>query len=162
MRSAINRFLHRPLRVRTPALGRWGLRRSPPHRWWASRVTACWSDAQAWRYQRCAESVRSPVPSRVADLRSVSCCTAVSRHARRSMSCWPRRASGAAKRWWCAASPASVSHRFLRHLPDLRLKGLDPVAAASLLAERSNLPVAAPVRDRLVADTLVNTNAYSL
>lgn len=46
-------------------------------------------------------------------------------------------------------------------LPDLRLAGVDAGAAAALLNGRTGAPVAAAVRDRLVADTLGNPLALS-
>lgn len=46
-------------------------------------------------------------------------------------------------------------------LPELRLAGVDAGAAVALVAERTSAAVAAPVGDRLVADTLGNPLALS-
>lgn len=46
-------------------------------------------------------------------------------------------------------------------LPELRMAGVGPSAAAALLAEHTGAPVAASVRDRLVADTLGNPLALA-
>ena len=46
-------------------------------------------------------------------------------------------------------------------LPELRLSGLDRCSASTMLAERTSVPVAVPVRDRLVADTLGNPLALA-
>lgn len=46
-------------------------------------------------------------------------------------------------------------------LPELRIGGIDPSAAGVLLAEHTGAPVAASVRDRLVADTLGNPLALA-
>ena len=46
-------------------------------------------------------------------------------------------------------------------LPELRLSGLDRGSASTMLAERASVPVAAPVCDRLVADTLGNPLALA-
>jgi DNA-binding NarL/FixJ family response regulator len=46
-------------------------------------------------------------------------------------------------------------------LPELRLTGIGLSAASTLLAERTSVTVAAPVRDRLVADTLGNPLALA-
>jgi predicted ATPase len=46
-------------------------------------------------------------------------------------------------------------------LPELRLTGLDPCSAGTMLAERTSVAVAAPVRDRLAADTLGNPLALA-
>ncbi|MGO9509108.1 MAG: AAA family ATPase [Mycobacterium sp.] len=46
-------------------------------------------------------------------------------------------------------------------LPELRMAGVGPSAAAALLAEHTGVPVAASVRDRLVADSLGNPLALA-
>lgn len=53
--------------------------------------------------------------------------------------------------------PTNPTRRFVAQgLPELRLTGLDRCSAGTMLAERTPVPVAAPVRDRLVDDTLGN------
>jgi DNA-binding NarL/FixJ family response regulator len=46
-------------------------------------------------------------------------------------------------------------------LPELRLTGLDTYSGGTMLSERTSVAVAAPVRDRLVADTLGNPLALA-
>ncbi|WAC94144.1 helix-turn-helix transcriptional regulator [Mycobacterium sp. Aquia_213] len=61
----------------------------------------------------------------------------------------------------CAARDDATTPFAAQGLPELRLSGLDPAAAGTLLAEQTGVAVAAPVRDRLAADTLGNPLALA-
>ncbi|OBJ53505.1 LuxR C-terminal-related transcriptional regulator [Mycobacterium asiaticum] len=60
-----------------------------------------------------------------------------------------------------AARDDPARHFAAADLPQVRLEGLGPEAAAAMLAERVGVPVAEPVRDRLVGDTLGNPLALA-